>query len=42
MCRVVGRVEAGDHDLFIGEVVDGAVLGEGHPMVHVRKSGLHY
>ncbi len=41
-CRVVERLPAGDHDLFIARVVGGRVLGEGQPMVHVRKSGLHY
>jgi flavin reductase (DIM6/NTAB) family NADH-FMN oxidoreductase RutF len=41
-CRVADRLPAGDHDLFIARVVDGRVLGEGQPMVHVRKSGLHY
>jgi flavin reductase (DIM6/NTAB) family NADH-FMN oxidoreductase RutF len=41
-CRVVRKVEAGDHDLLIAEVVGGRVLGEGQPMVHIRKSGLHY
>jgi flavin reductase (DIM6/NTAB) family NADH-FMN oxidoreductase RutF len=41
-CRVMSRVSAGDHDLFIGRVVGGRVLCEGRPMVHVRKSGAHY
>jgi flavin reductase (DIM6/NTAB) family NADH-FMN oxidoreductase RutF len=41
-CRVVGRHTAGDHDLIIGRVVRGQLLGEGQPMVHVRKSGMHY
>jgi flavin reductase (DIM6/NTAB) family NADH-FMN oxidoreductase RutF len=41
-CRVVTRCQAGDHDLLISEVSRGRPLGEGHPMVHVRKSGLHY
>jgi flavin reductase (DIM6/NTAB) family NADH-FMN oxidoreductase RutF len=41
-CRVVARCSAGDHDLFIGRVIGGRVLSEGRPMVHVRKSGLHY
>jgi len=41
-CRVVRKVEAGDHDLLIAEVVAGRLLGEGQPMVHIRKSGLHY
>ncbi len=41
-CRVVSRVAAGDHDLVLGRVVAGQLLSEGHPMVHVRKSGMHY
>jgi flavin reductase (DIM6/NTAB) family NADH-FMN oxidoreductase RutF len=41
-CRVVARCAAGDHELLIAEVKDGRLLGEGHPMVHVRKNGLHY
>ena len=41
-CSVVGKYPAGDHDLFIGKVIAGRLLGEGQPMVHVRKSGLHY
>ena len=41
-CRVTGRCSTGDHELIIGQVVSGRLLGEGHPMVHVRKSGAHY
>ncbi len=41
-CRVVARHPAGDHELYIGHVTAGAMLGDGKPMVHVRKSGLHY
>ena len=41
-CQVKSRHSAGDHDLFIAHVVDGRMLDEGHPMVHVRKSGSHY
>ena len=41
-CRVVSRCAAGDHELVIGQVIRGRLLGEGHPMVHVRKSGSHY
>jgi flavin reductase (DIM6/NTAB) family NADH-FMN oxidoreductase RutF len=41
-CRVVARHAAGDHDLILGRVVAGQLLSEGHPMVHVRKSGMHY
>ena len=41
-CRVVDRLSTGDHDLFIGQVLAGALLDEGQPMVHVRKNGFHY
>lgn len=41
-CKVTGRCSAGDHDLIIGQVLGGRVLGDGQPMVHVRKSGMHY
>jgi flavin reductase (DIM6/NTAB) family NADH-FMN oxidoreductase RutF len=41
-CQVTGRCSTGDHELIIGHVVSGRLLGEGHPMVHVRKSGTHY
>jgi flavin reductase (DIM6/NTAB) family NADH-FMN oxidoreductase RutF len=42
LCRVEGRCPAGDHELLIARVVGGRLLSEGHPMVHIRKSGLHY
>jgi flavin reductase (DIM6/NTAB) family NADH-FMN oxidoreductase RutF len=41
-CRVTARYETGDHELVIGQIVAGGLLGEGHPMVHIRKSGAHY
>lgn len=41
-CRIVGRFPAGDHDVFLAQVIGGNLLSEGHPMVHIRKSGLHY
>jgi flavin reductase (DIM6/NTAB) family NADH-FMN oxidoreductase RutF len=41
-CRVVDRFSAGDHDLFVSEIMAGRVLGDGQPMVHVRKNGMHY
>jgi flavin reductase (DIM6/NTAB) family NADH-FMN oxidoreductase RutF len=41
-CQVVGRIPAGDHDLFLGRVLAGRILDEGQPMVHIRKNGLHY
>jgi flavin reductase (DIM6/NTAB) family NADH-FMN oxidoreductase RutF len=40
--RVVNRLPAGDHELFLAEVTAGHLLDEGQPMIHVRKNGLHY
>jgi len=42
LCRVAERYPVGDHELFIAQVMDGRLLGEGQPMVHIRKSGFHY
>jgi flavin reductase (DIM6/NTAB) family NADH-FMN oxidoreductase RutF len=41
-CRVIGRYVTGDHDLIVAEVVDGQVLEQARPMVHVRRNGSHY
>src|SRR5262249_7112354 len=41
-CVVASRVSVADHELFLAEVMGGSVLHEGHPMIHVRKSGAHY
>ncbi len=40
--RLWEKFETGDHEMLIVEVVAGRVLAEAHPMVHVRKSGMHY
>jgi flavin reductase (DIM6/NTAB) family NADH-FMN oxidoreductase RutF len=41
-CQVVSRCPTGDHDLLIARVIAGKRLGEGEPMVHIRKRGSHY
>ncbi len=41
-CRLQGEYDAGDHVVLFGEVVDGRVVREGDPSVHLRKSGLSY
>jgi len=41
-CEVVGRMNAGDHDLFLSRVLTGELLDDGQPMVHIRKNGMHY
>ncbi len=40
--RVTDRIATGDHEVLVGEVIAGKLLSEAHPMVHVRKSGMHY
>lgn len=40
--RLVDRVTVGDHDLLILELNAGRLLGEGQPMIHIRKNGFHY
>jgi flavin reductase (DIM6/NTAB) family NADH-FMN oxidoreductase RutF len=42
-CKIRGSVAAGDHHVFVGEVVDGrSFTDEGESAVHLRKSGFHY
>lgn len=41
-CRAIGQYPAGDHDIFLCEILGGGLLSDGRPMVHVRKSGFHY
>ena len=42
-CRVHDIVEAGDHYLVLGEILDGATLhADDEPMVHFRKNGFQY
>ncbi|MCS7020619.1 MAG: flavin reductase family protein [Gemmataceae bacterium] len=42
VCQTVAHFPAGDHVLVLAEVTGGAVLHDGRPTVHIRKSGLHY
>ncbi len=41
-CKVIGSVPAGDHVVYIGEVVGGKMLKGGEPYVHVRDTGFNY
>ena len=41
-CLVGKRFAIGDHELIVARVTGGRLLGEGQPMVHIRKSGMHY
>ena len=41
--EVVGEIPTGDHRVFVGRVVAGAVLDDAaEPMLHVRRNGFHY
>jgi flavin reductase (DIM6/NTAB) family NADH-FMN oxidoreductase RutF len=41
-CRVAAMHDVGDHVLVVGQVAGGAVISDGKPAVHVRKTGRHY
>jgi flavin reductase (DIM6/NTAB) family NADH-FMN oxidoreductase RutF len=41
-CRVVERVDIGDHWVYIADVHDGSAVEGRSPLVHVRRSGLDY
>ena len=41
--EVVGSIDGGDHRIFLAKAVKGERLDhEAEPMIHIRKSGLHY
>ncbi len=42
VCKVVERVDIGDHWLYIADVSEGATITGRTPLVHVRRSGLRY
>jgi len=42
-CRPCGSVAAGDHEVFVAEVVEGCLHREaGEPMIRLRKNGFTY
>lgn len=41
-CQPMNHLDSGDHRIFLAEVVGGDLQTEEGPMVHIRKSGLHY
>ncbi len=41
-CQIRHHYDAGDHQIFVGEVVHAGSEEEGQPMVHLRRSGFHY
>jgi flavin reductase (DIM6/NTAB) family NADH-FMN oxidoreductase RutF len=41
-CELREVVTAGDHQIFLGEVVGAGTEEEGSPMVHLRRNGFNY
>ncbi|MFQ5449351.1 MAG: flavin reductase family protein [Nitrospinaceae bacterium] len=41
-CKVTQSVPAGDHVIYVGEVVGGKLLKGGDPYFHVRSNGFNY
>ncbi len=41
-CKVYSTTEAGDHIVVLGEVVNGELLSDLEPAVHIRKNGFSY
>jgi flavin reductase (DIM6/NTAB) family NADH-FMN oxidoreductase RutF len=41
-CQLADAYPTGDHLLMVARIVNGQVLSEGQPLVHVRKNGMHY
>lgn len=41
-CEVAQAMQAGDHVLYVGEIVGGKILKGGDPYIHVRDNGFNY
>ena len=41
-CELRHQYDAGDHQIFVAEVVNAGNEEEGQPMVHIRRNGFHY
>ncbi|MCB9880615.1 MAG: flavin reductase [Planctomycetes bacterium] len=41
-CRKLTECSVGKHRIIVGEILDGNMLAEGAPIVHVRKHGFSY
>ncbi len=41
-CEVVHSINAGDHILYVGEIIGGKTLKGGEPYIHVRDNGFNY
>lgn len=41
-CELISSVDAGDHTVYLGRVIDAGVLNDGKSMVHTRSNGFRY
>ena len=41
-CEVAHSMQAGDHVLYVGEIIGGKTLKDGDPYMHVRDNGFNY
>lgn len=41
-CRLMGSMDAGDHRIYVGEVIEGEVHCDAKPYVHLRANGMRY
>ncbi len=41
-CKVINQTIAGDHVVYVGEIVGGNILKGGDPYVHIRDNGFNY
>ena len=41
-CEVAHSMKAGDHVLYVGEIIGGKTLKDGDPYIHVRDNGFNY
>lgn len=41
-CRVVKSIDAGDHKIYVGEILAASCKGDARPYVHLRSNGLQY
>jgi len=41
-CRLRHCYDSGDHQLFVGEIVNAGAEEDGQPMVHLRRNGFNY
>jgi len=41
-CELVSSIDAGDHKIYLGRVVDAGLMDDGSAMVHLRKNGFKY